>query len=106
MSVVPVTLRNSFFTDNFFQSSWEEFEKIKKDMLKESRDFWEKAEKNRKEVKESMEKGMQASNTNSGSIHKYSTASSSERKSSQEENGTSIKDRMNKVMKAIIEEII
>ena len=39
-SRVPVTLRDSFFNDSFFQSAWEDFEKIREEMLRESKHFW------------------------------------------------------------------
>lgn len=41
-SRVPVTLRNFFFQDPFFQNSWDEFERIRQDMMKESQEFWSK----------------------------------------------------------------
>ena len=37
---VPVTLRDSFFNDSFFHSAWEDFEKIREEMLRESKQFW------------------------------------------------------------------
>ncbi len=39
---VPLTLRDFFFQDPFFKSSWEDFDRIRQDMLKESQDFWSK----------------------------------------------------------------
>ena len=41
---VPLTLRNFFFQDPFFQTSWDDFERIRQDMMKESQEFWSKAE--------------------------------------------------------------
>lgn len=42
-SRVPLTLRDFFFQDPFFQSSWEDFDKIRENMIKESQSFWAKA---------------------------------------------------------------
>lgn len=37
---VPVTLRNFFFQDPFFQTSWDDFEKIRQDMMRDSQALW------------------------------------------------------------------
>ncbi len=39
---VPLTLRDFFFQDPFFQAAWEDFDRIRQDMIKESQDFWAK----------------------------------------------------------------
>merc|ERR1711931_471001 len=41
-SRVPMTMRNFFFDDPFFKSSWEDFDKVREKMLEESRDRWKK----------------------------------------------------------------
>lgn len=41
-SRVPLTIRDYFFQDPHFESAWEDFDKIRKDMMKESQDFWAK----------------------------------------------------------------
>merc|ERR1712211_195589 len=39
-SRVPMTMRNFFFDDPFFKSSWEDFDKVREKMFQESRDMW------------------------------------------------------------------
>jgi HSP20 family molecular chaperone IbpA len=39
---VPVTIRDFFFEDPFFKSSWEDFDKVREAMFQESRDMWKK----------------------------------------------------------------
>ena len=39
---IPLTLRDFFFQDPFFQNSWDDFERIRQDMMKQSQDFWNK----------------------------------------------------------------
>ncbi|CAB4058625.1 CRYAB [Lepeophtheirus salmonis] len=40
MSRVPMTLRDVFWQDPFFESTWSDFDKIRENMIKESNDFW------------------------------------------------------------------
>ena len=44
-SRVPITLRDYFLEDPFFKSTWTDFEKARESMLKESREMWERFEK-------------------------------------------------------------
>jgi len=53
---VPTTLRDNFFSDPFFKNAWEDFERIRNEMMRESRAFWERAHK----MQESM--GFESSN--------------------------------------------
>jgi len=39
---VPVTLRDHFWTDPFFSSNWEDFDKIREQMIEDSRKMWSK----------------------------------------------------------------
>merc|ERR1711860_113606 len=39
---VPVTLRDTFFQDPFFSRRWDEFDQMRKDMISESRQAWQK----------------------------------------------------------------
>merc|ERR1712212_1075327 len=39
---VPMTMRDFFFDDPFFKSSWEDFDKLREKMFEESRDMWKK----------------------------------------------------------------
>ena len=39
---VPMTMRDFFFDDPFFQSSWEDFDKVRDAMFQESRDMWKR----------------------------------------------------------------
>merc|ERR1719323_422824 len=41
-SRVPVTMRDFFFDDPFFKSSWDDFDKVREAMFLESRDMWKK----------------------------------------------------------------
>jgi len=36
-----MTLRESFFSDPFFERSWDGFDRVRDEMGKESKDFWE-----------------------------------------------------------------
>ncbi len=49
-SKVPITLRDFFFTDPFFKTSWDDFDRVREEMLKESRDFWSSVERDMKQV--------------------------------------------------------
>ena len=42
---VPMTLRDNFFDDPFFQSAFEDFDGLRKAMTKETKDFWSSVEK-------------------------------------------------------------
>ena len=39
---VPMTIRDFFFEDPFFKSSWEDFDRVRETMFQESRDMWKK----------------------------------------------------------------
>merc|ERR1711915_526582 len=39
---VPVTMRDFFFDDPFFKSSWDNFDQVRERMFQESRDQWKK----------------------------------------------------------------
>merc|ERR1711963_1245618 len=39
---VPVTLRDTFFQDPFFSRRWDEFDQMRRDMISESRQAWQK----------------------------------------------------------------
>jgi HSP20 family molecular chaperone IbpA len=71
---VPMTLRDSFFTDDFFKSSWDDFDSLRKEMMKESSEFWRKAEQ---EMNQMMSSSMSSSNM----IQKESSSSSSANRS-------------------------
>lgn len=43
--MVPISIRDPFFKDPFFSSTWEEFDKMRQDMLSTSKDFWGKVDK-------------------------------------------------------------
>jgi len=42
MSKVPMTMRDFFFDDPFFKSSWDNFDEVRDKMFGESRDMWKK----------------------------------------------------------------
>jgi hypothetical protein len=39
---VPMTMRDFFFDDPFFKSSWEDFDRVRDAMFQESRDMWKR----------------------------------------------------------------
>ena len=39
---VPVTLRDHFWRDPFFSSNWEDFDKIRQQMIEDSKQMWSK----------------------------------------------------------------
>merc|ERR1711973_709434 len=41
-SRVPMTMRDFFFDDPFFKSSWDNFDQVRERMFQESRDMWKK----------------------------------------------------------------
>ena len=41
---IPLTIRDFFFEDPFFKSTWEHFEKIREKMLDESKDWWKQVD--------------------------------------------------------------
>jgi HSP20 family molecular chaperone IbpA len=41
-SRVPMTIRDFFFEDPFFKTSWEDFDRVREAMFQESRDMWKK----------------------------------------------------------------
>ncbi len=41
-SRVPLTLRDYFFQDPFFKNAWEDFDRIQRDMMRQSQEFWAK----------------------------------------------------------------
>ena len=41
---VPITIRDCFFDDPFFKSSWDDFDIIKENMFHESRKMWKRFE--------------------------------------------------------------
>merc|ERR1712020_627511 len=45
-SRVPMTLRDFFFDDPFFKSTWDDFELVRENMFKESREMWKRFEEN------------------------------------------------------------
>merc|ERR1711983_10529 len=49
---VPVTLRDTFFQDPFFSRRWEEFDQMRKDMISESRQAWQKVDEEMKKLEE------------------------------------------------------
>ena len=44
-SRIPTTTRDFFFNDPFYQTGWQDFDKVKSAMMKESRDLFKKMDK-------------------------------------------------------------
>merc|ERR1711936_124495 len=57
-SRVPMTLRDFFFDDPFFKSTWDDFEKVRENMFKESRDMWKRFEDEFSQMESSMSSNM------------------------------------------------
>merc|ERR1712033_104176 len=57
-SRVPMTLRDVFFDDPFFKSTWEDFDVVRENMLRESRDMWKKCEEQFKRMETSVSSNM------------------------------------------------
>merc|ERR1712038_1872265 len=66
-SRVPMTLRDSFFNDDFFRNSWEDFDKLRQQMTSESQNFWKRAEQEMKMLETSASSTMQQSSSSSSS---------------------------------------
>merc|ERR1712145_480 len=79
---VPMTMRDFFFDDPFFKSSWEDFDKLREKMFEESRDMWKKFDQDFRDMACMSNNRMTSSSSESRSVHK---TSSETRKSSSEE---------------------
>ena len=42
--MVPINMRDPFWKDPFFSSTWEEFDQMRTDMMARSKDFWGKVD--------------------------------------------------------------
>lgn len=42
--MVPINVRDPFWKDPFFSSTWDDFEKMRQDMMVKSKDFWSKVD--------------------------------------------------------------
>ena len=80
-SRVPVTLRDFFFDDPFFRSTWDDFEKVREMMFQESRDMWRRFEEDFKKMEASMSSNM-LTNNYSSSMEKSSSTEKKEVKES------------------------
>merc|ERR1712061_298184 len=76
-SRVPMTLRDSFFNDDFFRNSWEDFDKLRQQMTSESQNFWKRAEQEMKMLETSASSAMQQSSSSSSSSSAAQKESSS-----------------------------
>merc|ERR1712038_768417 len=79
-SRVPMTLRDSFFNDDFFRNSWEDFDKLRQQMMTESQNFWRRAEQEMKMLESSSSSAMQqqqSSSSSSNTVRKESSSSTS-----------------------------
>merc|ERR1712117_320525 len=80
-SRVPMTLRDPFFNDDFFRNSWEDFDKLRQQMMTESQNFWRRAEQEMKMLESSSASSamqqQQSSSSSSNAVRKESSSSSS-----------------------------
>merc|ERR1712241_593104 len=76
-SRVPMTLRDSFFNDDFFRNSWEDFDKLRQQMTSESQNFWKRAEQEMKMLETSTSAAMQQNSSSSSSSNAARKESSS-----------------------------
>merc|ERR1719264_866920 len=80
-----MTLRDSFFNDDFFRHSWEDFDKLRSQMMAESQNFWKRAEQEMKMLDTSsasssamqQQQQQQSSSSSSNAVRKESSSSSS-----------------------------
>ena len=42
--MVPINMRDPFWKDPFFSSTWDEFDKMRNDMMSRSKNFWSKVD--------------------------------------------------------------
>ncbi|QQP54812.1 Lethal2essential for life, partial [Caligus rogercresseyi] len=42
--MVPINVRDPFWKDPFFSSTWDEFEKMRTEMMNSSKDFWSRVD--------------------------------------------------------------
>lgn len=42
--MVPINMRDPFFKDPFFSNTWDEFDKMRSDMMAKSKEFWSKVD--------------------------------------------------------------
>merc|ERR1711860_262422 len=65
---VPVTLRDTFFQDPFFSRRWDEFDQMRKDMISESRQAWQKIDEEMQKLEQrSLSKSLNISSEPSSS---------------------------------------
>jgi len=57
--LVPISMREPFFKDPFFSSTWEEFDKMRTDMMAKSKDFWGKVDSDFANFEEQVKKSHQ-----------------------------------------------
>merc|ERR1711931_124284 len=77
-SRVPMTMRNFFFDDPFFKSSWEDFDKVREKMFQESRDMWKKFDQDFRDM------ACMSNNIMKSSSHRSESRTSETRKSSEQ----------------------
>ena len=79
---VPMTLRDFFFNDDFFRDAWDDFDKLRQEMLAESAEFWGSVERDMRAMDASMSSNMikheSSSSSSSSSIQRRKSSSSSE----------------------------
>lgn len=51
-SMVPISLRDPFFEDSYFSNSRQEFESMRRDMMREAKDFWNKVDDDTLDLRE------------------------------------------------------
>ncbi len=81
-SRVPMTLRESFFTDDFFRNSWEDFERLRRDMMETSQSFWKRAEQEMKMLDQCSSSSSSAMQSSSSSSMMKSSSDSKQESSS------------------------
>jgi len=81
-----MTLRDQFWDDPFFSNSWIDFDKTRDEMMRHSRDMWNKYDGEMKKMEENM---MKSSLSSSSSTQKQSAHTSSSSSSSSAAGGNS-----------------
>lgn len=73
---IPLTLRDPFFEDEFFRSAWNDFDRVREEMMRESREFWNRVHRDMPSLGGNAPYGS-LKDTNQGKIQNQSSSSSS-----------------------------
>ena len=61
--MVPINVRDPFWKDPYFSSTWDEFDKMRNDMMSKSKEFWSKVDEDFANFDETVRKQHQEMDT-------------------------------------------